>query len=118
MAMKTCSKKMLKEEKLEDQFCHEIKLQSYLKHENLIQLYGYFDDAENIYLLLELCCDGHLTSLLRRSKRLNEIETSRIVDQLCNGVDFMHRHEIIHRDIKPENVIIESVRIRVYLGNS
>ena len=31
-----------------------------LNHPNIIQMYGMFDDAENIYFIEELMTDGHL----------------------------------------------------------
>lgn len=34
------------------QFINEMKLQYSLSHPNIIQLFGYFDDEDNIYLLL------------------------------------------------------------------
>ena len=30
----------------------EMKMQLYLNHPNILKLYGYFDDAESIYLIL------------------------------------------------------------------
>ena len=94
---------------MEHQLISEIKLQSYLKHENIVQLYGYFDDEEKFYLLLEFCEEGELADLLKQHKRLAETEASNIVEQICRGVDFMHRHRVIHRDLKPENIIMQDV---------
>lgn len=39
---------------MEDQLLSEIKLQCYMKHPNVLQMYGYFHDETNIYLMLEL----------------------------------------------------------------
>jgi serine/threonine protein kinase len=38
-----------------DQVFWEIKLQIYMNHPNILKLYGFFDDAKNIYLVLEYC---------------------------------------------------------------
>jgi hypothetical protein len=35
-----------------DQFLLEIKIQLFCDHENILRLYGFFDDIENIYLIL------------------------------------------------------------------
>ena len=35
------------------QLKQEIKIQLYLDHPNILKMYGFFDDAENIYLILE-----------------------------------------------------------------
>jgi hypothetical protein len=37
---------------MEDQVFWEIKLQMYMSHPNVLKLYGFFDDAKNIYLIL------------------------------------------------------------------
>jgi hypothetical protein len=35
---------MLKDHMMVDQFILEVKLQTYLKHENILEIYGVFDD--------------------------------------------------------------------------
>jgi serine/threonine protein kinase len=71
-------------------------------------MYGYFDDAENVYLLLEICYDGHLLRILKERERgrLPEKEAREIVKQICTGLEYIHRQKVLHRDIKPENIII------------
>ena len=39
---------------MKQQLINEIKIQSYLNHPNLIQLYDFFYDQERIYLFMEL----------------------------------------------------------------
>lgn len=36
-----------------DQFILEIKLQTFMNHENLLSLHGFFHDSEHIYLILD-----------------------------------------------------------------
>ena len=38
----------------------EIKIQSFLDHPNIAQLYSVFVEQNKLYLLMELCCDGDL----------------------------------------------------------
>ncbi len=33
----------------------ELKIQSFAKHPNIVQLYSFFYDDKNIYLVLEIC---------------------------------------------------------------
>jgi serine/threonine protein kinase len=38
---------------MEDQLILEIKLQAFMDHPNILKLYTFFHDYENIYLVLE-----------------------------------------------------------------
>jgi aurora kinase B len=71
-----------------------------MEHPNLIQLYDFFSDEENVYLLLELACDGHLFQFLEMNKSFTEETTSIIAREIIEGIDYMHKRDIIHRDIK------------------
>jgi hypothetical protein len=51
-AIKTMNKQKIKEADMVDQVFWEIKLQIYMNHPNILKLYGFFDDAKNIYLVL------------------------------------------------------------------
>lgn len=64
-AMKAIDKETIRRENLAGQLAREIKIQLFLKHENIASLYGYFDDDSHVYLLMELCTDGQLHELLK-----------------------------------------------------
>ena len=36
----------------------------------------------------------------------NKAVILQVLSELCDAIDFIHRHRIIHRDIKPENILI------------
>jgi len=74
-----------------------------------VALYGFFQDSESVYLLLELCCEGQLFDIIKKDRRMPEDRTSDIVRQVCLGIEAIHREKIIHRDIKPENIILHEV---------
>lgn len=52
-AIKKISKEVIKSNLMVDQLLQEIKIQFYCNHENILKIYGFFDDAESIYLILE-----------------------------------------------------------------
>lgn len=73
----------------------------YLDHPNLVKLYSFFDDTYNIYLLMELGCDGQLYDLMKKRPKLKEDSVSLITREIVEGLTYMHKHKVIHRDLKP-----------------
>jgi len=45
-----------------------------MHHEHVVRFDRYFEDSENVYLMLDLCNNQSLSDLLRRRKRLHEVE--------------------------------------------
>lgn len=40
----------------------------FLNHPNIVKLYTFFADANNIYLVLELCASGQLYNFLKKNQ--------------------------------------------------
>jgi len=53
-----------------DQLIKEIKIQSFCNHENILKLYGFFDDAEFIYIILEYMEEGTLFQTLKKQNKI------------------------------------------------
>lgn len=51
---------------MEDQLISEIKLQSFMRHPNILSMYGFFHDHINVYMMLELANEC-LFKVLRRN---------------------------------------------------
>jgi serine/threonine protein kinase len=65
--LKTIVKSQLDEQSF-NQLIREIKIQSYLSfmnHPNIVSLYSFTADAENVYLLLEACPGQNLFKRLK-----------------------------------------------------
>lgn len=75
-AMKKVKKSIIREHKLENQFSMEITMQASFNHGNIGKLYGFFDDQNYIYLLLEYMEDGNLFSYLKKYTSLPDKDAS------------------------------------------
>jgi aurora kinase, other len=99
-------------EKTFNQLVQEIKIQSSLSHPNIIKLYGYTADADNIYLLLEASLGENLYRTMK-SKPLVEAAVREHVRKVCEAVEYLHDRNIIHRDIKSENVLLDHSTVKL-----
>ena len=92
----------------------EIKVHRSLHHENIVRFFNFFEDGDFIYILLELCQNQTLSDLIRRRKRLTELEAQCFLLQIISGLKYMHSHRVIHRDIKLGNIFIdENMEIKI-----
>lgn len=94
----------------------EIKIHRSLHHNNIVGFEHFFEDAENVYILLELCQNQSLNELLRRRKRLHELEVMCYVNQICAAVKYLHCHRVIHRDLKLGNLFLND-KMEVKIGD-
>ncbi|KAL9266954.1 CDPK-related kinase 4-like protein [Drosera capensis] len=73
---------------------------------HMLKFYEAFEDAENVYMVMELCEGGELLDrILSRGGRYTEEDAKAIVTQILNAVAFCHFQGIVHRDLKPENFL-------------
>ena len=84
-----------------EQLFQELKIHSSLSHPNIVQIYGYFADEKNIYVLQELCTGGQLFDLIVKRRRISEKRTAYYIKQLSQGLRYLQTASIVHRDIKP-----------------
>ncbi|KAJ7965276.1 CDPK-related kinase [Quillaja saponaria] len=88
----------------------EVKILKALSgHRNLIKFYDALEDANNVYIVMELCEGGELLDrILSRGGRYTEEDAKAIVVQILNVVAFCHLQGVVHRDLKPENFLFVS----------
>ncbi|KAK8897031.1 hypothetical protein M9Y10_014964 [Tritrichomonas musculus] len=89
---------------------NEIQIQKGLNHPNIVQSKISFSDEFNYYIALEFCPGKSIREYLKKSEngRLTEPETRKILQDVIEGLVYLHNSEIIHHDLKLENFLIGS----------
>ena len=85
----------------------EIDYQKNLNYPKIVKVKSYFEDENNVYIVLEKCNNNTLNHLLSKRKKLTEIEVQCYMFQLIQGLLFLHNRDYIHRDLKPENLFLD-----------
>ncbi|KAJ1911790.1 spindle assembly checkpoint kinase [Tieghemiomyces parasiticus] len=106
VALKVLFKSEVKQPNLARQLRREVEIQSHLRHENILRLFGYFHDEKRVYLILEYASRGELYKILRKYGRFSERRASKYIMQMARALNYLHRKHVIHRDIKPENLLV------------
>ncbi|CAN1812790.1 CDPK-related kinase 3 [Linum perenne] len=85
----------------------EVKiLKSLCGHKHMIKFHDAFEDANNVYIVMELCEGGELLDrILSRGGRYTEDDAKAIVIQILGVVSYCHLQGVVHRDLKPENFL-------------
>lgn len=90
----------------EHQVRREIQIHSKLRHRNVVDLWGAFEDADRIVLLMEVA-NGDLFDLMKLSGgKFEEIQVVEVMVQVLEGLQYLHARNVVHRDLKPENVLV------------
>lgn len=77
----------------------------------------FFEDEDNVYLLLELCENQTLADLMRRRWFLTEFEAAYYMKQIINGLKYMHRvGRVLHRDLKLGNLFLDK-NMQIKIGD-
>jgi serine/threonine-protein kinase len=77
-----------------------------LEHPYLLKMFPSGVDKSRPYIVMEYLEGQTLAARLRENRRLPENEAARIVSQICDGLDYLHRKGVVHRDLKPDNVML------------
>eukprot|EP00928_Gymnodinium_smaydae_P034536 TRINITY_DN24447_c0_g1_i2.p1 TRINITY_DN24447_c0_g1~~TRINITY_DN24447_c0_g1_i2.p1 ORF type:complete len:845 (-),score=108.47 TRINITY_DN24447_c0_g1_i2:206-2677(-) len=108
LALKLMEKQPLLIRNMAPQVHLEVKMQSSLKHPNVLRLFDFLEDDTHIYMILELAESGGLVALLHRQigYKLPETSAGWLFGQMMEGVAYLHSKACAHRDLKPDNVLL------------
>lgn len=110
------SKKLLTKQIQKEKMTQEIQIHAKLNHPNIVEFFGFFEDPNNIYIVLELCKKRSMMELSKRRQVITEPETRYYMSQIVSGVNYLHSNRIIHRDLKLGNLFLND-NLQVKIGD-
>lgn len=116
LAAKVIDKASLTKSRARQKLISEIKIHKSLQHQYIVSFEHVFEDQENVYILLELCTNQTLNELLKRRKRLTELEVQCYLMQLVPALKHLHHHRFIHRDLKLGNLFLND-KMEIKIGD-
>ncbi len=80
-------------------------LQELGKHDLIPQLYAYFQENKEFYLVQEFIAGHPLSTEMSPGSQMAEARVAQIIKEVLEILKFVHHYNVIHRDIKPSNLI-------------
>eukprot|EP00347_Sterkiella_histriomuscorum_P015779 403355712 len=122
----------------------ECEILSKLEHPNMIKLHAALKTQNNLYLITDYCDQGDLTTfvsklyaqqnqnskgeqcgtklienqgrdLLNSKSRVSENEARYILNQILQGLSYLHDQCVVHRDIKMDNILVKRKKYHQFI---
>jgi serine/threonine protein kinase len=112
-ALKILSKKsILKSKNVNGQIAldaakKEVLILKRLHHKNVVKLHEVIDDPSNniLYIVMEYVENGQVWKFGDPPIPLDK--TRKYLMDILNGLDYLHKSNVVHRDIKPANLLLD-----------
>ncbi|TDL14287.1 kinase-like protein, partial [Rickenella mellea] len=105
VAIKRVNPPLPDDEKTAKIIIKELKIWSRLNHQNVLQLRGYTLDCYGDFpaLISEWMTNGTVRNYLEKNP---EVDFFDMVKGIADGLEYLHKEEVVHADLKSENVLI------------
>ena len=87
-------------------FHHEAKAAANLSHPNIVTVYDFGLDQEQLYIVMEFVPGKDLKSLIKEHGLYTASDALPLLIQACAGIGYAHRSGLIHCDVKPQNFLV------------
>ena len=91
---------------LRERFLSEARLAARLQHPNIVTIYDVGAHEDQPFIAMEFIAGETLGQLVHRKAPLTLSRRIALMEQVCVGLAYAHRHGIVHRDVKPANLMI------------
>lgn len=106
-AGKVVSKALLVKPHQKEKMSMEIHIHRSLNHRHVVGFHSFFEDKDNVYVLLELCRRRSLMELHKRRKAITEPEARYFMKQCIIACQYLSKTKVIHRDLKLGNLFLD-----------
>ncbi|MBN1550430.1 protein kinase [bacterium] len=110
-AIKIINEKLSQDANFSLRFKQEARLLGKLTHTNLVGIYDFFEENNQLHLVMEYIAGDSLKNRLEEQPIMPLHTILPIVIQALDGLAEAHRIGIVHRDISPDNIMLMPDRL-------
>ena len=93
-----------------ESFKNEIKIIKKIKSDYLVKVFDYYKDSQYMYMVMEYApkgdLEGYIRSFYKNNKKIDLKFIDTMIYQITEGINILHKNNIIHRDIKLPNILV------------
>ncbi len=98
------------ESEYRERFLREARAIARINHPNVVSVYQ-FGELDNLYYMAMSFIEGDdlrdiIKEYHRQKSYIPHKQVLKIIKDIAQALDFVHKNEVIHRDIKPSNIMV------------
>ncbi|XP_061341997.1 serine/threonine-protein kinase STY46-like [Gastrolobium bilobum] len=94
---------------LEDEFAQEVAILRQVHHKNVVRFIGACTKCPHLCIVTEYMPGGSLYDYLHKNHNVLELsQLLKFAIDVCKGMEYLHRNNIIHRDLKTANLLMDT----------
>lgn len=90
------------------QFVREGRVGCSLRHPNIVPIYDVVSRDRTHFLVMEFVEGRNLREFVKIRKRIDPVEATRLMIDICEGMKYAFECGLTHRDLKMNNVLVSS----------
>jgi eukaryotic-like serine/threonine-protein kinase len=87
---------------------YEAKVLQTLNHPNFVSYRESSFTKKTAYIVMEYFRAPNLKTMLKLQRSRLHANFGKMMEQICNGLGYMHEQGWLHRDLKPENILLNT----------
>jgi HEAT repeat protein len=99
---------MAADESVIHRFVHELRLTRKITHENVIRIYDFITIGKSYAISMEYFESHSLAQEIRAGRNKDFKRNTKILIDICKGLEVAHHINVVHRDIKPANILVNN----------
>lgn len=107
-----CIKKPIEEDNMpkpggeSECLAREVLIHGRVDHCNMPRMFGYYEDEQNLTMILDLIPGKELRQVLAIRRTMPEREAKLVCLQVARGLEYLHNMNVAHRDVSPRNILL------------